>query len=732
MPVVSRKLKGQWVFPALLFTGLLVVNGLLVSPYIGWYDSGEMVGVTQCLGISHPSGQVLFHLLGKIFLLLPHGTPALRLGLMSVCCSALASVLFWALACKLSFLATAALPADTRPTPTLRIWFLLLTLAWSFSLPWWRYSLMPLVYALHLLLGLLALWAISLNRPFKWPLAFFILGAATVFRPTQFFAVPFAALAFVHEFYSQPLFPPWPVALAGNYRASRNRFASQIKKKGIVKSVLFVLTAFVLGRSTALYLPLRSALRPQIAYGDPTHWGAALHHVLALKFSKSVGTSSAANMGSVLHQMFSHFSSDLTAIGVGLLLWGILLLAWRKDKVPAFLWVGVGWGMLEVLFVFTIPFPTFESHQMLLGWVFCGFLAVLPLAWTEHILKSGQFRFLKGAMYLLLSGFVLLQGTQAGHLLERKGDRGAQDYGRDVLTVMEPNALYIPTEDNEFFPVVGYQQSFGYRKDVHVLEPGMSNEAVGKKIQEAIVKGNPLYVTRKWDLPEGWSYEPVGPLLKVVRPNPPPDKRMLGRIIPFREPAAQWGDVVLQGAYLAPATVRQGGILEIGYDWYDSGLKDRRVGTIRGTSAIVALFTDEKGNYWMKNGLFWLHDVHEPFDGSFQDIRQDELCEEKRVVFIPSDYPPGHYRLVVGLQKQMSAGQPGSESFKQEFYERGAAQEMEKFSGRGDEGGVVQFSASTTSNLPDELWPVTKSRVPLMDPHFVPVAEVEILPAEGN
>src|SRR5258708_2394543 len=89
--------KTDFPYILLLLFILLGLTTFLVSPFIGWYDEGEMVGATACLGISHPSGQVLFHLLGKIFLLWPFGTPAFRLGLMSVFCSALASVLFWVL-----------------------------------------------------------------------------------------------------------------------------------------------------------------------------------------------------------------------------------------------------------------------------------------------------------------------------------------------------------------------------------------------------------------------------------------------------------------------------------------------------------------------------------------------------------------------------------------------------------------------------------------------------------
>ncbi|HJT25324.1 MAG TPA: DUF2723 domain-containing protein, partial [bacterium] len=290
-----------WKIPAALFTGLSLLNACFVSPFIGWYDSGEMVGATACLGISHPSGQVLFHLLGKIFLFLPWDTPAWRLGLMSVVCSALASVLFWILGCRL---AAEVGESGKTPSTTLKLWMLLLTLAWSLSQPWWVYSLTPLVYALHLLLGLLVLWALSLNKPGKWFLAFFILGVATVFRPTQLFALPFVGLFFLRDLWKS--------------------------RKPIPKTLFFSAACFGLGRSTLVYLPLRSALHPAIAYGDLTHPMALVRHVLALKFSNSVGANSLHNILHVAGMMAGRFWSDLTPFGIGLLLWGACVVYWKR------------------------------------------------------------------------------------------------------------------------------------------------------------------------------------------------------------------------------------------------------------------------------------------------------------------------------------------------------------------------------------------------------------------
>jgi len=686
----SKAVGGEWRIPALLFLGLVLLNAFLISPFIGWYDSGEMVGVTACLGISHPSGQVLFHLLGKVFLLLPWGTPAWKLGLMSAVCSALASALFWVLGCRL---AVQVGETGKALSTTYKLWLAFLTLAWSLSQPWWVYSLTPLVYALHLLLGLLVLWSLSLQRPGKWLLAFFILGMATVFRPTQFFALPFVGTAFLWELWKG--------------------------RKPLLKPLFLSVVCFGLGRSTLLYLPLRSALHPDIAFGDLTHPLALVRHVLALKFSNSVGANSLPNILHVAGMMAGRFWTDLTPFGILLLAWGLGLVYWKREKIPVFLWVALGWGLLEAAFVFTIPFPTFEPHQVLLGWVYGGLAASLPLAVAGKSFRKG----LEGSavVNILLVAFVMAQLSFIGHLWERKKERGAEDYARNLLTIMAPNALYVPTEENEYFPVVGYQQSFGYRRDVGVLEPGNDPSVVAPRIQSALEQGRPLYVTRKWDLPPGWGYQWVGPLLQVTAPVPfKPEARL-----PVSQPVAQWGDVALERVDVSSRVVRQGEMTEFDYLWARSnsgGLKEK---VSKETSMVVALFIDRKGNYWTQNGVFWLQDIREPVDGSFSGLKPGFMYREKRILFVPSDFPPGNYALVVGLQKQEPVGK-GQEAFSREFYERNAAQNLDKFMGRGENGAMVQFSSESGDAWKGALWPVTKSLYPIADPRFVPVATLSI------
>lgn len=78
--------------PALLFLAsfFLYVRGL--APSLSLEDTGEMIACAMVLGNSHPPGHPWHALLGKLFLLLPAGTPGFRISLLSAACAAAAGV----------------------------------------------------------------------------------------------------------------------------------------------------------------------------------------------------------------------------------------------------------------------------------------------------------------------------------------------------------------------------------------------------------------------------------------------------------------------------------------------------------------------------------------------------------------------------------------------------------------------------------------------------------------
>jgi hypothetical protein len=510
-----------------------------------------------------------------------------------------------------------------------------------------------------------------------------------VFRPTLFFALPFAGILLWRK--------------------------GQSVDSGIIKRLAAGLAFFLLGWSTALYLPLRSALKPSIAYADMTHWLPFLRQVLALKFSNYVGTVSMGNILTVFSQMAGHYWSDLTPLGLVLMLGGVFAAIRFRGEVPAFLWAALGWACLETLFVFTIPFPTFESHQVIFSWAVAGLFAAFGLGRLEPIVAKKPLG--RSLVLLLLSGWVVIQALSLGHLWGRKMDRSAEDYARNLLTLMGTDALYYPSEENEYFPLAGYQESFRFHRGVDLIEPGTPPAKVAPLIEAALVGGRRFFVTRQYPLAPGWSFETWGPLYRVV-PGNIPDLPTVS--LTKDPPLAAWHKVELRNLEVIPSEVEAGGILTLHYLWAHKGQ-----GSEDGTGQVMVLFLDEKGNYPLMDGVFWLHDIHDPPLYSFARLKPRKVYNEERVLMIPSDFPPGIYRVVMALQKTPSEIRTGHESFRQEFYERAEAQNLEKFMGRGGNRALVQFTVGAGKGG-DDFWPLTEGVVVSGDGRFAEVGTVRI------
>ena len=67
------------VFAACVFLG---------APGVTWYDGGELVAGVSVLGVTHPPGQPAWMALAALAGLLPVGTLAFRLTLLSALCAA--------------------------------------------------------------------------------------------------------------------------------------------------------------------------------------------------------------------------------------------------------------------------------------------------------------------------------------------------------------------------------------------------------------------------------------------------------------------------------------------------------------------------------------------------------------------------------------------------------------------------------------------------------------------
>ena len=130
----------------------LVVGGGAFAFYLatlvrtfGWGDSSELITAAYRLGIAHSPGYPLYVMLGKLFTLLPFGTVAERVNLMSACWGAVAVALVYLLGRQVGGSRRAGLVG---------------AMAAAFGNTWWQQSTRAEVYSLHLALFAGALLAL--------------------------------------------------------------------------------------------------------------------------------------------------------------------------------------------------------------------------------------------------------------------------------------------------------------------------------------------------------------------------------------------------------------------------------------------------------------------------------------------------------------------------------------------------------------------------------------------
>ena len=91
MEVLKFRTRAGWFVSAFC----LILYLLTLCPTVYWDDAGELIAACYTLGIPHPPGHPLYAILGKLFTLLPMGTIAWRVNLMSAFFGALSCLLVY-------------------------------------------------------------------------------------------------------------------------------------------------------------------------------------------------------------------------------------------------------------------------------------------------------------------------------------------------------------------------------------------------------------------------------------------------------------------------------------------------------------------------------------------------------------------------------------------------------------------------------------------------------------
>src|SRR5688572_17523629 len=142
----GRAAQSEWTHAGLVATGLFILYAITAPHTVALEDDGLFILSGYFLGVEHPPGFPLHTLLAKLFTLLPFGSVAYRVHLLSA--------FFGALSCGLLWMCARELTGQRLPA-------YLAAFGLGFSPAFWSQSLIAEVYTLNafffLLLALLGL-----------------------------------------------------------------------------------------------------------------------------------------------------------------------------------------------------------------------------------------------------------------------------------------------------------------------------------------------------------------------------------------------------------------------------------------------------------------------------------------------------------------------------------------------------------------------------------------------
>ncbi len=453
MPVRKQQLTEKagfvppfWLWPLffLLFWEVLL---LAQNPGLMSDDSGEMAAAAYQLGLPHPPGYPLLDLLGRIFTLLPLGTVAFRLNLLSALLTLFSLGITLQTCRRLGRrLSGGTLPPGPWMEP------LLLVTAVSFlscrSVFAQSLTAKGCVYTLTLflgagLLGFLFSPKIRSRSLSIWFLLLFLwsLGAAHHWQ-TVVLWLPLLGL------WARRNLPPW---------------------KG--KAVLFSVSILLLGLSPYLYLPLRASQGVLPCWGHPTNtggfvWVVSRRLVAGLepwvqKGDFYLGT--LEEFGRIYGLYWFPVFSVLALAGA--------VLVGRRDRA---------WGEILLAFFLPVFLAVFLIHQSKNIYLIHAYLVPLAcatalfgfggLAWTHSALRKSRGLFW-GLVFL--AGLGSLGWLARVFNLENKGRYTlAEDFGTNVLRSLPEGALLLADGDHYVMPV-WYEKYVRARRPDVIFEPSV-------------------------------------------------------------------------------------------------------------------------------------------------------------------------------------------------------------------------------------------------------------------
>lgn len=436
--------------PVFIFFASFSIYLFTAAPSIYWRDGAEFQTVGFSLGIAHPSGFPLYSIVAKLFTMIPMGSIAFKVTLLSAFFGGTVSVFVYLIVkTVLIYLSTKEnWPSSERP-----IQYIALStgLLFSVSNALWENSNVPEVYTLiNTFTGLFIFLfirrvteSVSDKHIGTLPLLFFLsflFGLSLGAHSVEILYLPFFLILLYFLWIRPGSFP-------------------------LFKYGFIVLFFMILGFSVYLYLPIRASQEPYFNWGNPQTLKHFLIHVADRKDQKvhfAVPPVKNVLLPQIWHYV-EFFPSNFSIIGIGLGLSGAFYLIWKERKITLILT-----AFFFPPFIFFIRFWGDSSNYLsgflifatLIGvgswWVYSAMLRLIQRFHLTPIILSAFWGAL--AINLLMLSFNHLHQNDKSHYWS------PERIFKSSLLDVDNNAIVFTRES--YFPMSYIQEAENLRPDV--------------------------------------------------------------------------------------------------------------------------------------------------------------------------------------------------------------------------------------------------------------------------
>ena len=407
----------------ILSFGLLVKQ---VYPNLTTGDSAEFVVNAATLGINHPAGYPLFSLIGKLFSLLPLGSLAFRVNLLSAAATSLSATMLVITLYQFGSLILVVVCGCLLPLG-------LITHGQSISAEVYTLNL----FIFSVLIYLAQCFHLTKKRYLVW-LLFFVWALGLLNHYLTLFVLPLLL---------------WTI--------------SQVKSK--MRTSIVVLLLFGIGVAGYCYLPIRAANSPPISWGEPDSASTFYHHLKRsayhkLEFGLSVPLTD--KLMYVLHFLRLNIKEySLIVYIFGFL--GMFTLLYERFEWGTVLLTEYLLLSLGLIFLLRFPYRIQDIYRVsvyylpafYLSLIFC--FSGLNWLWKKLAVKNKARYVLVLIIVLPLINYWQKPDTRLNFL--------ASNYITAMVMTVPQNSLIITEGDNETFGLFYFKAVAALRPDLQIF-----------------------------------------------------------------------------------------------------------------------------------------------------------------------------------------------------------------------------------------------------------------------